>query len=198
MRNWDKYVQKDGLLIVLSGHSGVGKDAVLEELERIYPRVHRCVTTTTRPMRDYEVDGVDYTFIDVPEFRRRAEQNGFLEYAEVYGNLYGTPREWVEENLKKGTDIVLKIDVQGGLSVKQAMPSAIMIFLVPPSMEELERRLRTRNTETEESIARRLLTVRNEMDQIKNYDYIIENDCLEKAAEDLKAVIIAEHCKIRK
>jgi len=198
MRTWDKYVRRGGLLLVLSGPSGVGKDAVLAELEKIYPSVRRCVTVTTRPPRENERNGVDYTFVSAGEFRRRAEEGAFLEYAEVHGYLYGTPRQWVEDQLSKGIDVVLKIDVQGGLNVKQVKPEAILIFLVPPSLEELERRLRSRNSESEESITRRLLNARKELEQIPHYDYMIENSSIEHAAEELKAVIVAEHCRVRK
>ncbi len=197
MRTWDEYIPKEGLLVVLSGPSGVGKDAVLEELKKIYPNARRCVTTTTRSRRECEIDGVDYTFITTDEFKKRIAEHGFLEHAEVYGHLYGTPRQWVEENLLQGADIVLKIDVQGGLAVKREMPSAVMVFLVPPSMQEMERRLRSRGTEADEDIARRLLTACQEIDRIPNYDYLVENDSLSRAAEELKAVLIAEHRRIR-
>jgi len=198
MRTWDKYVRRGGLLLVLSGPSGVGKDAVLGELEKIYPSAQRCVTVTTRPRRENEQNGVDYTFVSASEFRRRAEEGAFLEYAEVHGYLYGTPRQWVEDQLSKGIDVVLKIDVQGGLNVKRIKPEAILIFLVPPSLEELERRLRSRNSESEESVTRRLLNARKELEQIPHYDYMIENSSIEYAAEELKAVIVAEHCRVRK
>lgn len=197
MRTWDRYLRREGLLIVLSGPSGVGKDAVLAELESVCPNVRRCVTTTTRPRRSYEQDGVDYTFVSEDDFQADIRGGGFLEYANVYGNLYGTPRRWVEENLNKGIDIVLKIDVQGGLAVKKQMPSAVMVFLVPPSMEELERRLRSRNSDSEEDIARRLRNASRELDEIPHYHYIVENDTLPQAAERLKAVIVAERCRVQ-
>lgn len=198
MRILDKWRRREGLLIVLSGPSGVGKDAVLSELEKLRPEVRRCVTTTTRSIRPGEIDGVHYNFIAVDEFRRRVEQGNFLEYAQVHGNLYGTPRDWVEEQLNRGCDVILKIDVQGGLAVKRQMPSCIMVFLVPPTLEELERRLRSRLTESEAEITKRLLDARSELDHIPEYDYIIENDSLHKAAEDLEAIIIAEHCRIKR
>ncbi|MCE5199408.1 MAG: guanylate kinase [Armatimonadota bacterium] len=198
MQTWDKYVRKSGLLFVLSGPSGVGKDAVLEELSRIYPGFRRCVTATTRQPRFGEVDGVDYTFMSVDEFRERAELGEFLEYAHVHGNLYGTPKQWVQDQLWKGKDVILKIDVQGGLSVKEQMPSAILVFLVPPSLEELEKRLRGRLTENDEEVSKRLLDARRELDQIPHYEYIVENDTLLQTAEELKAVIIAEHCRIQR
>lgn len=196
MRTWDKYERKGGLLIVFSGSSGVGKDVVLAELHKLDPNVRRCVTTTTRKPRKNEVDGVDYTFICEEEFRKRIADGDFLEYADVFGNLYGTPRKWVEDQLAQGIDIILKIDVQGGMTVKQQMPEAVMIFLAPPSLEELERRLCNRRTETEEEIAKRLTDARMELDQIPHYDYILENDIIEKAAQKLQAIIVAEHCKI--
>lgn len=197
MQTWDKYIKKEGLLLVVSGPSGVGKDAVLAELMQTYPGVYICVTTTTRAPRDGEVDGVDYTFVPVEEFRRRVEADDFLEYAEVHGNMYGTPRSWVEDRLSRGDDIILKIDVQGGLAVKQRMPQAVMIFLVPPSLEELERRLRSRLTESDDEIAQRLLNARTELEHIPCYDYVVENDTLRKAADELRAIIIAEHCRIK-
>ena len=198
MRTWDKHLRPGGRLIVLSGPSGAGKDAVLAELARVYPNVRRCVTTTTRARRDSEQDGVDYHFVSVEEFRKRAEEDGFLEYAEVHGHLYGTPRRWIEEHLGRGEDVVLKIDVQGAMSVKRAMPRAVLVFLVPPSLEELERRLRSRDTESDEDVARRLSNAREELEQISHYDYIVENDSLPEAAEQLKAVIVAEHLKVRR
>ena len=197
MRTWDRYLRTSGLLVVLSGPSGVGKDAILTELEKIFPGVRRCVTTTTRPPRGGEIDGVHYNFVSVAKFRHQAEENGFLEYAQVHGNLYGTPRRWVEENIEQGHDVILKIDVQGGLAVKRQVPSAVMTFVVPPSMDELERRLRSRLTESETEATKRLLDARNELEQIPNYTYIIENDSLPTAAEQLKAVIVAEHCKVK-
>lgn len=197
MRNWDDYKRKGGLLIVLSGPSGVGKDSVLDELNKTYHALNKCVTMTTRNPREGEVDGVDYTFVTVDEFRKRVDESGFLEFAEVHCNLYGTPKNWVEESLALGKDIVLKIDVQGGLAVKEKMPSAVMVFLLPPSMEELERRLRSRLTETDAEMQTRLLNAHKELEQIPHYDYVIVNDSISKAAEELKAVIIAEHCRVQ-
>ena len=197
MKGWDNYIEKNGLLVVLSGPSGTGKDTVYNALEKIYPQVRRCVTTTTRAPRPNEIDGKDYNFVSVEEFRKMVETESFLEYAQVHGNLYGTPKKWVTEHISYGYDVVLKIDVQGGLSVKRHMPSAVMIFLTTPTFEDLEMRLRSRKTETEEEITKRLLDARNEFEYIPHYDYLIENESVSKAAENIKAVLIAEHCKIK-
>jgi len=198
MRIWDKHFRRGGLLIVLSGPSGVGKDAVLAEFTALYPQARRCVTVTTRPRRNSERDGVDYHFTTVKDFRKLAEEGGFLEYAEVHGHLYGTPRTWVEEQLGRGEDVVLKIDVQGGLNVKRAVPEAVMVFLVPPSLEELEKRLRSRNTDSDEDVARRLLNARRELEHIPRYDYIVENDSVTRAAEQLRAIVVAEHLRVQR
>jgi len=198
VRIWNEYARDGGLLVVLSGPSGVGKDAVLSEFVRICPEVKRCVATTTRAKRAAEVDGVDYNFVTVEEFERRREQDGFLEWAVYCGNMYGTPREWVREQTAQGTDVILKIEVQGGCKVKRQAPDCVMIFLVPPTMEELERRLRSRLTESEDEIEGRLMRARREMEYIPDYEYVIENDSVQRAAEELKAVIRAEHCRIRK
>lgn len=197
MRIWSQYVRDGGLLIVLSGPSGVGKDAVLDEFLKLGTGVKKCVTCTTRPKREAEVDGVDYTFLSVEDFERRKAEGGFLESAVYCGNMYGTPREWVEQETLLGHDVVLKIEVQGGLEVKRQMPGSVMVFLVPPSMDELARRLRTRSTDSDEEIEGRLARAARELEEVSQYDYIIENDSIRQAAEELKAVVIAEHCRIK-
>ena len=197
MRIWSEYARDGGLLIVLSGPSGVGKDAVLDEFLRLGTGVRKCVTCTTRPMRDGEVDGVDYSFLTVDEFERRKADGGFLESAVYCGNMYGTPKDWVERENALGHDVILKIEVQGGLEVKRRMPNCVMIFLVPPSMEELEKRLRDRRTDSDEEIEGRLVRARKELEEAAKYSYIIENDSICQAAEELKAVVVAEHCRIR-
>jgi len=196
MRNWDEYRRKTGLVIVLSGPSGVGKDCVLEQFVKVCPGVVWCVTVTTRPPRPDEESGRDYFFVSVEEFGRMVEQGEFLEHAQVYGNLYGSPRRWVQEQTAAGKDVILKIDVQGGIAVKRQMPDAVMVFLTPPSLEELERRLRSRLTESEAEVAKRLLDARSEIEQIPYYDYLVENDVLEEAVETLRAIVVAERNRI--
>lgn len=196
MHIWDRYRRKTGLVIVLSGPSGVGKDSVLDEFVKVCPDVIRCVTTTTRSPRPNEQPGKDYNFICVDEFRQMIQEGQFLEHAEVHGNYYGTPRAWVEAQTAAGKDVVLKIDVQGGLAVKKQLHDAIMIFLVPPSLDELERRLRSRMTECENDITKRLLDARSELGVIPSYDYAVENDTIENAVSKLRAIIIAERSRI--
>lgn len=190
-----------GLLAVVSGPSAVGKDTILEQLlaepEKLPRPVRRCVTVTTRPARAGEQNGLDYYFLTVPEFHEMAAKDGFLEYANVFGNWYGTPREWVAEQRAAGIDVILKIDVQGGLAVQERVPDSILVFFRPPSLEELERRLRARGTETDEQIARRLLDARNELAQMPHYDYSIVNDRIEDAVIGLRSILRAEHCRIK-
>jgi guanylate kinase len=197
MQSWDKCRRKSGLVVVLSGPSGVGKDRVLEEFVKSCPEVRRCVTFTSRAPRESEQNGKDYHFVSAREFRRMVEEGQFLEFAEVHGNLYGTPRGWVMEEMAAGRDVILKIDVQGGIAVKRQIPDAAMAFLVPPSLQELERRLRSRLTESEKAVAKRLLDARGELEQISCYEYVIENDSVEAAVATLRAIVIAERCRIQ-
>ncbi len=194
-----------GLLVVVSGPSAVGKDTVLDALldgEGLPFPIQKCVTATTRPPRPkegdqgMEVDGVDYHFVTAARFNEMIAEDALLEYAEVHGNYYGTPRQWVTARRGQGQDVILKIDVQGGLAVKKKMPDAVLIFLRPPSLEELERRLRGRNTDGEEAIARRLINARVELAQMPQYDYAVTNDTVSDAVGMIRAVLLAEHCRI--
>ena len=197
MRIWQEYAREGGLLIVLSGPSGVGKDSLLDEFLELGEDVHKCVTCTTRPKRENEVDGVDYVFLTPEEFAQKRSKGGFLESATYCGNMYGTPRDWVEQQNSLGRDVILKIDVQGGVEVKHQKPECVMVFVVPPSMDELERRLRGRSTDSDEDIKGRLARAWKELSFVAHYDYVIENDNLQQAAEDLKSIVIAERNKTR-
>ena len=192
--------RKNGLLVVVSGPSAVGKDTILEQLlstpEKLSRPARRCVTVTTRPARPGEQDGLDYYFLSVPQFHEMASADGFLEYANVFGNWYGTPRQWVAEQRDAGIDVILKIDVQGGLAVRERVADAILVFFRPPSLEELERRLRARGTETDDQVARRLLDARNELAQMPHYDYSVVNDHVDDAVIQLRSILRAEHCRI--
>ncbi|GIV08051.1 MAG: guanylate kinase [Fimbriimonadales bacterium] len=186
-----------GLLIVLSGPAGVGKDTLIEQWQLVAPNVRRLVTYTTRPQAINERHGLDYYFVTEEEFQALREEGAFLEYAEVHGNWYGTPRREMEALRDAGRDVVLRIDVQGAMQVRQQFPEAILIFIAPPSIEELEQRLRRRARDDEEAIQLRLMNAREEMEYIPRYDYLIINDDLNRALETLRCVIIAERHRIR-
>lgn len=185
------------MLIVLSGPSGVGKDTLLQRLGEVCPRIERCVTYTTRAPRPGEVPGVDYNFVTIEEFKRMIEAGDFLEHAQVHLDLYGTPLRSVIEIREDGNDAILKIDVQGGLTVRQKVPDAIMIFVAPPSVEELERRLRARYTDSEEAMIKRLKDARKEIEQIPMYDYLVINDEVESAVDKLRCIVTAERSRVR-
>jgi len=181
-----------GLLIVISAPSGTGKTTLVHMLLKEFPDLEFSVSYTTRPPRSGEVDGRDYHFVDRKTFERMIEEGDFLEWAEVYGNLYGTSRTQVLRALNEGRDVILDIDTQGALQVKKNFPEAVLIFILPPSLKELERRLRNRGTDDEETIERRLKTAREEIRRAPLYDYIVVNDVLEVAYENLKSIIRAE------
>jgi guanylate kinase len=185
------------MVVVLSGPSGVGKDTLLAWLVQRCPGIEQCVTCTTREPRPNEIPGKDYNFVSEQEFRRMIEQGELLEYAKVYLDFYGSPRSSVNRILETGSDAILKIDVQGGLAVKEKLPEAIMIFVAPPSMEELEHRLRSRYTDSEQAIQKRLADARGEMARIPDYDYLVVNDNLEDTVDRLRCIILAERSRIR-
>jgi len=182
------------LLIVLSGPSGVGKDTVIRELKRRWPELHYLVTATTRAPRPGEVDGVNYHFLSREEFVDWVRNGEFLEWANVHGNLYGSPLADIRAALAEGKDVMLKIDVQGAKQVKQKVPEALFIFLVPPSMEVLLERLKERQSESEEDLALRTRNAHLEMEEQYYYDYVVQNDTgqVERTVERLKEIILAE------
>jgi guanylate kinase len=178
-----------GRLTVLSGPSGVGKDSVIELIRARSPWVWLSVSVTTRPMRDYETDGVHYHFVDRAEFRRMVETGQLLEWAEFAGNLYGTPRAPVEKVLRQGKPALLKIDLQGARQVRRAMPEALLVFLAPPSVEELHRRLVGRGTEDPETIRLRLEHADEELAAEAEFDRTVVNDSIEHAADELLGLL---------
>lgn len=184
-----------GLLIVLSGPSGVGKGTVCAALRKACPNLVYSVSATTRPPRPGEKEGVNYFFKTREEFERMIERGELLEWAEYVGNYYGTPRRFVEEMLEAGKDVLLEIEVQGAMQVKRQYPEGVFIFLVPPSMEELRRRILGRGTEGDAVITERLEAARAELAMMAEYDYVVVNDTVENACERIRAIVTAEHCR---
>jgi len=183
-----------GLLIVISGPSGVGKGTIIQTILKAVSGLTFSVSATTRQPRETEINGIHYHFMNEQEFNRRIESKGFLEWAKVHDDYYGTPRAFVEEKLALGRDLILDIDVQGGLQVQKEFPEGVFIFVAPPTFKSLEERLRLRHTENPEAIKHRLHNAREELRQMKAYQYIVVNDILYEAVEDVKAIIRAERC----
>jgi guanylate kinase len=177
---------------VLSGPSGVGKDAVLARIKLIARSMHFVVTTTTRPKRDVESNGIHYYFVSRDKFEGMIKKRELLEWAEVYGNYYGVPRDQVERAFKQGHDVMVKVDVQGAMTIKKVMPESVLIFLAPPSIEELQDRLRKRNTEASADLNRRIVTAKDEMVQAEMFDYIVVNHKVEDAVAEIMDIIAAE------
>ena len=188
-------MQEKGKLIVISGPSGAGKSTVV--FKAIEGREDVCFSTsvTTRKPRPGEVDGREYFFVDPDRFKEMVENDELLEHAEYVANSYGTPRAYVEEKLEAGLNVLLDIEVQGARQIHEKKPDAVMIFIVPPSLEELEKRLKGRGTDTERAIEARLIRARQEYQEADFYDYLIINDDADKAAKELSAIILAEHCR---
>jgi len=185
-----------GLLIVLSGPSGTGKGTLLKDLMDRDPNVMLSISATTRKPRPGEQDGVHYHFISKGQFVQMISQDGLLEYAEYCGNYYGTPRDDVERWLEKGRDVVLEIEVQGAAQVLRKCPEAVSVFIMPPSLGELEKRLRGRETEDEETIRCRLSTAREELNAVADYQYVVFNGHLEDAVDELGSIIKAEKLRL--
>ncbi len=179
-----------GRLMVFSGPSGAGKDSVLEEYFKTeHEGVWKSVSYTTRPPRENECDGVDYNFISVEEFEENIRNGNVLEYTKYGLNYYGTPKAPVDEHLKKGEIVILKIEINGAANIKKIYPDSVAVFITPPSVEVLEKRLRSRGTESDEDIRRRLEIAEKELEYKKNYDHIIINDKLENAVNDLDSIV---------
>lgn len=180
-----------GILIVLSGFSGAGKGTLMKELMKTYDNYALSISMTTRNPRPGEVDGREYFFSTRETFEEKIAQNGLIEYAEYCGNYYGTPRDYVEEQLAKGKDVILEIEIQGMRKVKQMFPEMLPLFVTPPSAAELERRLRGRGTETEEVIKSRLLRAAGEADGVEDYEYIVINDDLQACVSQIHGIVQA-------
>ena len=177
-----------GNLFVISGSSGVGKGTVINEFLRKHNEFRLSISCTTRGKRDGEEHGVNYFFLSKEEFKKCIDNNEFLEWAEFSGNYYGTKKDFVENCLSKGENLILEIDTKGALNVKKLMPEAVLIFIAPPSIEELEARLRGRHTETEEAIQKRLASIKSEIENSKKYDFVVVNDTIENAVKRIEEI----------
>lgn len=186
---------KNGKLYVVSGPSGAGKGTICKEIAS-REQVEISISMTTREPRTGEVDGKDYYFVSKEEFEESVAQNNLLEWASVHGNFYGTPKDAVMKRIERGRNVILEIDVQGGLQVKKAMPETVLVFILPPSISELRQRLTGRGTDAKDVIERRMNQAINEIKLIGEYDYYIVNNEVEGAVEDLQAIINAEASKV--
>ncbi len=184
-----------GIPVVISGPSGVGKGTIIATLVERHQEISVSVSMTSRPPRPGERDHVDYIFVDRRTFLRHIEEGSLLEWAEVYGQLYGTPKAPLLRNLEAGRDVIMAIDVQGGVSVRKNFPSACLIFVLPPSRDDLEARLRRRGTESEEEMRQRLEKVDWELTFLRHYDYLVVNRSVDRAAEQIRTIIQAERCR---
>ena len=185
-----------GLLIVISGPSGAGKGTICKSFLERNSEVAISVSATTRSPRNGEVDGINYYFMSKEQFKEKIEANDFLEYAEVYDNFYGTPKSNVEQLLESGKDVILEIDIQGALKVKENTEEGVFIFILPPSMEELKQRIINRGSETPESLMRRFNSAYQEINYISKYNYAVVNDTVENAVNKIENILAAEKCRV--
>jgi len=187
------------LLVVLSGPSGVGKDAVLARMKKLGRPFYYVVTATTRPKRAGERNGVDYHFLSLKEFQQMMDKHQFLEWANVYGNYYGVPKGEITSALSKGLDVIVKVDVQGAATIKEILPQAVFIFLMPPSVEELERRLKKRHSESSTDLALRLERAKGEIKSLPLFDYVITSrqNKLDEVVSQIDAIVAAEKCRVQ-
>lgn len=185
-----------GLLIVVSGPSGAGKDTICHKLIKENSNIWMSVSMTTRKPRPFEKEGVDYFFVSSEEFENKINDNTFLEYASYNDNYYGTPKDKVEEKLNEGKDVILVIDINGAINIKKIIPSALFIFIMPPDMETLKNRLIGRKTESKDKVVQRFITAYNEVNNYKKYNYVVVNDKVEDAVNKVKSIIQSEKCRV--
>ena len=183
-------------LIIISAPSGTGKTSIVSALTESDSQLSLSISHTTRRPRPNEVEGQDYYFVDRDVFQAMVNRGEFLESAEVYGNLYGTSHKWVKESLASGQDVLMEIDYQGAQQIRKAFPQAISIFILPPSYEQLEERLKQRGQDDQKTISRRLATVREEVSHLNEFDYVVINNDLQEAIQDVSCIIRAERLRI--
>lgn len=186
-------MKEKGILVVVSGFSGAGKGTLMKKLISTSDEYALSISMTTRNPREGEVDGREYFFVTKEEFEQKIEENGLIEYANYVGNYYGTPKSYVEEQLNAGKNVILEIEIQGAHKIKEKIPDALLLFVMPPSAEELKRRLVGRGTETEEVIANRLKRATEEAVGIEDYDFILVNDDLDECVQEMKTIIKEAH-----
>ena len=187
-------MNKRGTLFVITGPSGAGKGTVLRQVIQSLDRLYFSVSATTRAPREGEVDGIHYHFLTRERFEQLIAEKRLLEHAQYVGNYYGTPLDPALEHLEKGEDVILEIELQGALQVKERMPEAVLVFIAPPSFAELENRLRGRGTEKEETIRKRMEAARRECAGMEQFRFIVVNDIVEEAADELRAILLAHRC----
>ena len=190
--------KKQGLLIVLSGPSGCGKNTVCNALKKENKNIWESISMTSRERRPGEKNNEDYYFVTKEEFEEKIKENKMLEYASFAGNYYGTPKDAVQQKLDEGKDVILVIEIQGALKIKEILPQSLFVFLLPPSMNELKKRLERRKTETKEKMMERFEIAYREINELPKYNYVIVNDDYEEAANKLNAIITAEKCRVER
>ena len=189
--------KEKGLLIVVSGPSGAGKDTIINEvIKRKNINAWISISMTSRLPRGNEENGKEYFFVTKEEFEDNIKKGNFLEYAEYNGNYYGTPKHKIDEYLNKGIDVILIIEIQGALQIKELIPEALFIFIMPPSMDELKKRLIARGTDSNEKIISRFKTAYQEINEVTKYNYVVVNDVLENAVEKVSSILISEKCRV--
>ncbi len=198
--DFDDFRSEDppALLLVVSGSSGAGKDAIIDRMKELRYPFSYVVTATTRAQRTNEIDGVHYHFVTVESFQQMIERGELLEWASVYDNFYGVPRRSVSEAMKKGSDVVVKVDVQGAATIRRAVPGAVLVFIRPPSLRELEHRLRNRRSETAKELAVRLGKAAGEYNQLPLFDYVLtsQQSGIDEAVRQIQAIVAAEKCRV--
>lgn len=188
--------KKQGLLVVLSGPSGCGKNTIINKVMENNKNIWLSISCTSRAPRGEEKNGVNYYFLSRDEFEQEIENDEFLEYAEYSKNYYGTPKKYIKEHLDKGEDVILEIEIQGALKVKEKIKEAVFIFILPPSMQELKRRLEARKTEDQEKIDMRFKRAYEEINEVSKYNYVVVNDEVDQAASKVQAILDAERCRV--